>query len=298
MIDLETLEYFENSLKLANCDTIHTSSKNQVAILSGLKGEQSAFKVLTKFSNEIFRNVVIWNKSHTLTTEVDFVSVINGYLVLIEAKEWYGSMDNHLNSSKVYLNQLNLSGRFYKQERMSPIAAIGGFSSDLINHLKSSNPIKKPQLRKIVLFTRNDLQLIGDFSKNNVKICYLINFEDELLAMKNDKNESPYQLLTPLPSWDHYFDSIDNCWYKIVITGNTIETLNGSILVSKISSIIFDESDFDLALIKFKNDELLQTKINRKTITLNSQLVFAKNRIKFIKFDKYLHDDSSLKFSN
>ena len=119
MLSIEVLEKHEKDITQLDKSNIITPSKNTTAINSGIKGEAKVFEILKKFSQKIYRSVVIWNSEQTFTTEVDFIALINGYCVLIEAKEWFGVMDNHPDASKIFLSQVNFDGKFFKQENES-----------------------------------------------------------------------------------------------------------------------------------------------------------------------------------
>ncbi len=163
MISLELLLKYEKEIENLNKEYVVTPSKNSIAINSGLVGEKKVSEILENYSNKTYRNVVVWNRKKTFTTEIDFFSIINGFLVLVEAKEWYGNLKRHFDPNKVFLSQLNLKGQFFKQERTSPVAAVGGFSNDLVDYLKNIFPIKKTQIRKIIVFTRDELLIKSDF---------------------------------------------------------------------------------------------------------------------------------------
>lgn len=291
MLSIELLEKFEKEIAYLNKATIVTPSKNSFAVNSGLKGEEKVFLILQKHCEKIYRSVVIWTKKHTFTTEIDFILIINGFLVLVESKEWYGVLDNHIDSSKINLSQLNLKGQFFKQERTSPVAAVGGFGNDLMDFLRNSSPLKKIQLKKFIVFTRDELEIKGDFSSSRAILCHLNKFEEEILKIKSEINLNPYVINTLLPSWDYYYDVKASCWYKAVITSDNIETSDGFINQSDISSILFDDEYLDNALIKLKSNKVISTKINRPSIQINSELRFAQNRVGFIKFDDILHSE-------
>jgi hypothetical protein len=289
MLSIEVLEKYEKDITQLDKSNIITPSKNTIAINSGIKGEAKVFEILKKFSQKIYRSVVIWNSEQTFTTEVDFIALINGYCVLIEAKEWFGVMDNHPDASKIFLSQVNFDGKLFKQERTSPLAAVGGFSRDLIGFLKNQFPLKKTQLKKIVVFTRKELLIKGNFTYSKVILCHLDSLEKELLIIKNSANDNAYELNTSLPSWDYYFDVKSECWYKIVVTSKYIETSAGVLHQSDVSSILFDDVDLDNAMIRLKSNEIINTKVNRQSIIINSMIKFAQNRVRFLKFDLDLH---------
>lgn len=140
-------ESFEHKLTLLEKAKITTPSKNLNGINQGLEGEKNVFKILQGHSFLTFRNVPMWNNKHTFVTEIDFISVINGFLVLIEVKQWFGSLHDHPDSSKVFISYINFDGQHYKQERTNPIFTISSFSNDLKVYLSKSYPIKKNKLK-------------------------------------------------------------------------------------------------------------------------------------------------------
>ena len=79
------------------------------------------------------------------------------------------------------------------------------------------------------------------------------------------------------------------CWYKIVVTSKYIETSAGVLHQSDVSSILFDDVDLDNAMIRLKSNEIINTKVNRQSIIINSMIKFAQNRVRFLKFDLDLH---------
>lgn len=290
-MDTNSIDYYESEFLNLNKFDVSTSSKNEIGIERGIDGERRVYDILSKYSTNIFYEVVLWDKSHKFTTELDFICEINNFLVLVEVKDWYGVMELHPEREKIYLSQINLNGHFFKQIRTSPTYSMGAYTKDLKRYLRPNQPYKDTQLKRAIVFARDELEIKGDFSSAKMELCKLNELELWLENIKNTINEFPYVLQKDLPSWDYYYDKKSQRWYKTAIVSEEIETDNGAIKTSKISSILFDENNIDYAYIKLLDGSQISCNINRKSILINSFLKFAQNRVKFIKLNKVLHGE-------
>lgn len=290
----DILEFYIKNFKEQNLHYVHSKGKNIIGLNAGIIGEDSVYRIIRKYTNNIYTDVVLWNKHHTFTTEIDFAFVLNGCLVLVEVKEWYGILKKHKDKSKVYCVQTNINGKTFEQERYNPISAMGGFTKDLHSYLSPNAPDKDTQIRRFIVYSREDVDFSAVKCHPSIHSCTLIGFEEKFEEMVKDNNENPYALTNELPSWDYYFDVKDQNWYKVTILGEEIEFSNKKIKMSDIDIIVFDSNidDKSKAFVKLNDGNVIEGIIDRTKISLVSKMKFANKRVKCIKFDKSLHKET------
>ena len=279
--------FYDNFFNSIDKTHITTKSKNKLGLYSGVKGEETIYKLLRRYTNEIYREVVIWNKKHTLTTEIDFLCIINGYLIVVEVKEWYGTIEPTNDPNKVILSQLNSNGLFFKHYRFNPVAGIGAFTSDLFTWLKPNPPKKYEQMKRFVVFTRDDLMIKQSLSTAVVEVCHIGEFELILDLISKEKNFNPYHLEKEMPSWDYYYSGEESTWYKFVVLNKTIN----DIPVSNIDSIVFN--DDGSSLVRLRDGFIVEAIIDMNDISVFSMFKTIDKAAVFIQFDMNLHKDST-----
>lgn len=282
----QTFEYYEELFNSYSDDFIGSrtekSSKN-----NGSLGEFEVFSVLRRFSNKIYKNVVLWNKKHTFTTEIDFIVELNGFLVLVEVKDWYGKMYLGKDTEHVNVVQVGFDGRRRASQRVSPRFAIAAYADDLARYLKPT--IKsKACMKKIVVFSRDDFKVVEDRVSSTV-YCHCYDLEYHLQNIKNETNEDPVSIAKPLPGWDYYLDS-RGTWYRTMVKNESIETKDGIFMVKDISEIVFDDEDYNKVLIKLKDGSTISTETDSSKILLNDVNMNVKKYFRFLKFNDLIHE--------
>ena len=270
-------------------DLIKVASKTKYADEAerGIDGEVSVREILSKYADELYQSVVIWDRKHEFTTEMDFVCLVNGYFVLVDAKEWFGDV-YLLSDTKVKIKLVNASGNYKERVRTNPVYSITAFYKDTKKYLAPDYPTKEEQLKRIVVFTRDELRVKTPLADSSTILCKLSELEDVLTKIKNAKNEKPYKISKPLPSWDYYYSEEEQSWFKTVVMNNTIKIEGQDVPIKEINSILFN--DDNKATILFKDGTVITNSVDKRDLLLVSNKLRDAISIKFIKFDDWLHD--------
>lgn len=270
-------------------DLIKVASKTKYADEAerGIDGEVSVREILSKYADELYQSVVIWDRKHEFTTEMDFVCLVNGYFVLVDAKEWFGDV-YLLSDTKVKIKLVNASGNYKERVRTNPVYSITAFYKDTKKYLAPDYPAKEEQLKRIVVFTRDELRVKTPLADSSTILCKLSELEGVLTKIKNAKNEKPYKISKPLPSWDYYYSEEEQNWFKTVVMNNTIKIEGQDVPIKEINSILFN--DDNKATILFKDGTVITNSVDKRDLLLVSNKLRDAISIKFIKFDEWLHD--------
>ena len=270
-------------------DLIKVASKTKYADEAerGIDGEVSVREILSKYADELYQSVVIWDRKHEFTTEMDFVCLVNGYFVLVDAKEWFGDV-YLLSDTKVKIKLVNASGNYKERVRTNPVYSITAFYKDTKKYLAPDYPAKEEQLKRIVVFTRDELRVKTPLADSSTILCKLSELEGVLTKIKNAKNEKPYKISKPLPSWDYYYSEEEQSWFKTVVMNNTIKIEGQDVPIKEINSILFN--DDNKATILFKDGTVITNSVDKRDLLLVSNKLRDAISIKFIKFDEWLHD--------
>ena len=270
-------------------DLIKVASKTKYADEAerGIEGEVSVREILSKYADELYQSVVIWDRKHEFTTEMDFVCLVNGYFVLVDAKEWFGDV-YLLSDTKVKIKLVNASGNYKERVRTNPVYSITAFYKDTKKYLAPDYPTKEEQLKRIVVFTRDELRVKTPLADSSTILCKLSELEGVLTKIKNVKNEKPYKISKPLPSWDYYYSEEEQSWFKTVVMNNTIKIEGQDVPIKEINSILFN--DDNKATILFKDGTVITNSVDKRDLLLVSNKLRDAISIKFIKFDEWLHD--------
>ena len=270
-------------------DLIKVASKTKYADEAerGIDGEVSVREILSKYADELYQSVVIWDRKHEFTTEMDFVCLVNGYFVLVDAKEWFGDV-YLLSDTKVKIKLVNASGNYKERVRTNPVYSITAFYKDTKKYLAPDYPTKEEQLKRIVVFTRDELRVKTPLADSSTILCKLSELEGVLAKIKNAKNEKPYKISKPLPSWDYYYSEEEQSWFKTVVMNNTIKIEGQDVPIKEINSILFN--DDNKATILFKDGTVITNSVDKRDLLLVSNKLRDAISIKFIKFDEWLHD--------
>lgn len=282
----ELLALYEEEYLSLDKSSIGTSNRNRHDIASGLRGQAAVREILSKYADEIHEEVVVWNKSRRFTTELDFVAMVNGYMVLVEAKEWFGELEASEKHENVYLSFVNLEGHWGMQSRTNPVYAMGAFISDFMRWMGEDKPRRFSQTRKYIVFTRDDLKIKGELSSSTTKVRRLSSFELDILKLSIENNDNPYHLNRALPSWDYCRDKRGN-WFKLVVMGEKI----ADVPISEIDSVTFPEGE--AALIKTIDGKMMRAEISKGDIkTIAKYRTLDWNAV-FLKLDRVLHAEPS-----
>ena len=270
-------------------DLIKVASKTKYADEAerGIDGEVSVREILSKYADELYQSVVIWDRKHEFTTEMDFVCLVNGYFVLVDAKEWFGDV-YLLSDTKVKIKLVNASGNYKERVRTKPVYSITAFYKDTKKYLAPDYPTKEEQLKRIVVFTRDELRVKTPLADSSTILCKLSELEGVLTKIKNVKNEKPYKISKPLPSWDYYYSEEEQSWFKTVVMNNTVKIEGQDVPIKVINSILFN--DDNKATILFKDGTVITNSVDKRDLLLVSNKLRDAISIKFIKFDEWLHD--------
>lgn len=270
-------------------DLIKVASKTKYADEAerGIDGEVSVREILSKYADELYQSVVIWDRKHEFTTEMDFVCLVNGYFVLVDAKEWFGDV-YLLSDTKVKIKLVNASGNYKERVRTNPVYSITAFYKDTKKYLAPDYPTKEEQLKRIVVFTRDELRVKTPLADSSTILCKLSELEGVLTKIKNVKNEKPYKISKPLPSWDYYYSEEEQSWFKTVVMNNTVKIEGQDVPIKEINSILFN--DDNKATILFKDGTVITNSVDKRDLLLVSNKLRDAISIKFIKFDEWLHD--------
>jgi len=270
-------------------DLIKVASKTKYADEAerGIDGEVSVREILSKYADELYQSVVIWDRKHEFTTEMDFVCLVNGYFVLVDAKEWFGDV-YLLSDTKVKIKLVNASGNYKERVRTNPVYSITAFYKDTKKYLAPDYPTKEEQLKRIVVFTRDELRVKTPLADSSTILCKLSELESVLTKIKNAKNEKPYKISKPLPSWDYYYSEEEQSWFKTVVMNNTIKIEGQDVPIKEINSILFN--DDNKATFLFKDGTVITNSVDKRDLLLVSNKLRDAISIKFIKFDEWLHD--------
>lgn len=270
-------------------DLIKVGSKTKYADEAerGIDGEVSVREILSKYADELYQSVVIWDRKHEFTTEMDFVCLVNGYFVLVDAKEWFGDV-YLLSDTKVKIKLVNASGNYKERVRTNPVYSITAFYKDTKKYLAPDYPTKEEQLKRIVVFTRDELRVKTPLADSSTILCKLSELEGVLTKIKNVKNEKPYKISKPLPSWDYYYSEEEQSWFKTVVMNNTVKIEGQDVPIKEINSILFN--DDNKTTILFKDGTVITNSVDKRDLLLVSNKLRDAISIKFIKFDEWLHD--------
>lgn len=282
-----------DNYNLLDFSRITTWGKYSEDLARGKEGEDVVFSILSKYTNKIHQSVVMWAGNKRFTTEIDFIAEINGYLVLVEVKQWFGKLERNVEKNSSLLSYTNINGKYVTKERTDPIYAMGGYTKDFIEYLRPDKPKKNLQMKRFVVFTRDEL-VIGETYKNldsSIVLCHCDDFEKNLKELSKSNNLDPYFLNKPLPTWDIYYDERDRQWHKCVVTTQEIVTKYGTYNVADIDSILLSNRHKGKSLIKLRDESFVKCVIDRRDIRLSGNPKYALGHIyRFIKFDKTLHD--------
>lgn len=292
MFALEDLEKYEKQFSAIDLNSLTSWGKHSSDLEKGLLGEEKVFSVLSKYTDRIYRDVVVWNRKHTMVTEADFAAELNGFLLIGEVKEWFGTISVGEQKEKVDIAFENLQGRKVVRTRTSPVYSIASFTSDFNRYLRPDEPKKDTQELRYVVFSRDDLIYDESFLSYNtsIRICKLDEFDESLKELSHRENLNPYCLKKDLPSWDYYFSENDNKWYKFAIICNEIETSKGMIPVSQIDSMLLADEIGDESIIKLIDGSIIKAAVDRRSIRINTKHNYAMRFIyRFIKVNQLLH---------
>ena len=285
-------EKYEKQLSSLNLSHITSWAKFEEDLERGVEGEDKVFEILSKYTSKIKREVVLWGRKHDRVTEVDFIAEINGYCLICEVKEWYGKVALCSEKEKVNVSYVNTANKYVVRTRTSPVYSVAAFSSDLATYLKPNQPKKDIQLIRYVVFSRDDLELDDSLKEYNtsIKMFNLETFDKALEELSLKKNEQPYSIEKPMPSWDYYYNEREDKWYKCAIISEEIETNVGKIKTSEIDSLLLADDFNTNSLIKLTNGSVIEAIVDRRSIKVNSLKQIAMRYIyRFIKFDPVLH---------
>lgn len=288
---LEFRKFLKNYNSL-DFSTITTFGKYSEDLIRGNEGENVVFNILSKYTDKIHQSVVLWAGNRKFTTEIDFITEINGFLVLVEAKQWFGKIERNVEKNTALLTYTNINGKFVTRERTDPIYAMGGFTKDLITYLKPFAPKKNTQMKRFIVFTREEL-VIGETYKNldsSIVLCNCSEFENYLNNLSQILNPSPYFLDKELPTWDYYYDEKEHQWHRCVVTSSEIDTSIGMINTNTIDSMLLSNRFKGKSLLLFRDGSCKKCIVDRRGIRLSGNPKYAlRYRYRFIKFNKVLH---------
>lgn len=281
----ELFSQYEAEFLSLNKSLVGAKGKKIEDVASGIRGEAAVKEILSRYADDIREEVVLWNKKGKFTPEMDFVARVNGYLLLVEAKEWYGELAPSHKNEEVHLSFVNLNGWSATQRRTNPVYAMGSFTSDLMRWLGNDKP-RNGQMKRFVVFTRKDLIMKKNMSSSNVNVCYLDGFESSLKKLLEETNENPYLLPHALPSWDYYRNKNGN-WFKLAVKSREI----GGITLKVIDSVLFLEKEE--AAIKTLDGRIVVTSVSKGDIeTVAIYRTMDWNAV-FLKLDRLLHAETS-----
>ena len=292
MLNLDDFKKYEKGFANLDLSQITSWGKYESDLERGVDGEDKVFEILSKYTTNIKRDVLMWGRKKDRVSEIDFIAEINGYLLIIEAKEWFGKMSLREQKEKIALSYKNTNGKHVERIRTSPIYSLAAFSSDLADYLKPNVPKKDIQLIRYVVFSREDLEFDDSLKEYNtsIRMLSLAEFDEALKELSTKENENPYALEKELPSWDYYFSEKDNKWFRCAVLSQSIETNKGAIETNSIDSIIFADSLEEPSLIKLKNGSVVEAVIDRRTVKVNSSKLFISRFYKYLKLDSILHN--------
>ena len=293
MLNKEEFEKYENKFKSLDLSKVTPWVRYESDVERSLEGEEKVFDILSKYTSNIIRDVVMWGRKRDRVTEIDLAAEINGYLLICEVKEWYGRLSSSNEANKITLSFVNTSNRFAVRTRMSPFYTLSSFSDDLRDYLKPNKPVKDVQLIRCVIFTRHDLVFDQSFDKNksSVKALYLEEFDAFLKELASKDNKNPYHLKKPLPSWDYYYSEFDNKWFECSLISHTINTDKGVINSNLIDSIIFSDDYNEPSLIKLRSGEIIISIIDKRTVFINTSRQYVSRYCKYLKLNPVLHGE-------
>ena len=293
MVNNKEFEKYENELRQLDLSQITPWGKYESDLERGVDGEDKVFEILSKYTSNIIRDVVLWGRKRDRVVEMDFVAEINGFLLVCEVKEWFGKMSLCEQKEKVNVSYVNTSNKYVVRTRTSPVYSLAAFTSDLIDYLKPNIPKKDIQLIRYVVFSRDDIEFDKSLKEYNtsIRMLNLESFEEALQVLVSRENKEPFCVQKPLPSWDVYYSELDNKWFKCAVLSKTIETSSGSLNVKDIDSIIFADEIDEPSKIKMRNGSLLEAVVDRRTIKVNSLKYYATRYYKYLKFNNVLHEE-------
>ena len=289
----DDLETYEKAFKTIDNSKISPWYKYESDSIREIISQERVFEILSKYTSEIKRNVVLWGRKKDKVVEIDFVAEINGYVVICDVKGWFGKISLSSEKEKVLVSCINLNGEYIERVRTSPIYSIASFTSDLRDYLKPNAPKQNTQVFRYIVFTRDDIEF--DISLKNyntsIKMLTLKGLEEILKEISNKMNEKPYHIEKQLPSWDIYFNKYDNKWFKCAIISKSMETSLGTIEISSIDSILLADEIGGTSIIKMRDGRILEAVVDKRTIKVNTTKHFATSYFKYIKFNQILHKE-------
>ncbi len=289
-MDLYSLEksYLEIIEKVnKNSITTFVTSKQQQE--ASLRGENKVFNFLKTNCDQIFQSVVVWNKKLTFTTEMDFICIVSGHILIVEVKDWFGNMSISKDQLTVTREYIDFNGFKVIQDRTNPFFATKSFSDDFVRFMKLKHEINvSSYLKKFVIFTRDNFK-ITNLNENKINVTAL--FDYELQAALENLKENPIEPISSfpvnLPSWD-YTVSNKGVFHNIVLN-KKIQIEDLCIPVNQISHIVFDKDFNNPSNILLKNGDYIKGKINRDLIELSGHHKLSRTSISFIKFNDFIH---------
>ena len=294
----ESISLYEKEQKLAlelsNIDlcNLTTYNKSEVGRQSGLIGENKVYLILLDYCKNVYKDVVLWNKKRTFTTEIDFICEINGYLLFVEVKEWHGDLFflSGDNINKVELKYYNLNGALKIQQRTNPLYTVGGFVKDFSTFIKQTSvQFSKKSIIKLVVFSRDDISFhnteIFDTTTNIIRISELRDF---LNKISNLESQSDILLPEKMPSWDNAHSMKHGFHYSLILNESIM--VEGLILqINEIHSIVFENDFVKKSLIRLKNGNVIIGYVDRTLIKLISGIYLSSTDIDYIEINGPVH---------
>ena len=289
---IEDLKEYEEKFDKLDLASIQSFNKKSHLNQKSLSGEEDVFRILRTYTDKIIRNVVLLNAKRTNAFAVDFVVELNGFLLLINAKSWKGTMYTTDKREKVLLVTPTVEGDEIRTLRTNPLVKMAYFTSDFLDYLKPNCPKKNLQLKRVVVFTDDiDLEPFLSSYDTTIQALTLETLKKYLYKLSVAENNNPYSLSKELPSWDYYYNSSIDSWFRIAIITKTITTSNGEIELKDIDSMLMSDSDDKESIIKFRNGTYLSTMIDKKSVKTNDYIGYTKSSLfRYIKLNKELHN--------
>ena len=272
-------------------EDIPSRGKKLNGIESGLTGERALQPILKEMCEVVFRDVVIPSRraGKSFASEMDYICVRNGNLVLIEVKNWYGHMVKTEDPSKVGVCFTNTNGRYVKNYRTNPKSSLGGFTKDFIVYL-GGRP-KKAEIKRFVVFLREDLIIDPEIDvSSSMTLCHLSDFKEKLIEQTEQQPKGPCVLPSVLPSWDYYYDNFDNRWYKAMLLNKEIIADGRSISTRDIHSIVLDKEDCRKASIRLRDGTEFSSTIDPRSIDVRCRTSIESRGIGAIILDQCFHN--------
>lgn len=262
------------------------------SIEAGIEGEDVVYKLLRKYTKRVYRNIVILKKNATFFSEIDFVCFINNRLILIEAKNWYGKLENTRFHNKVRVSCINTKGKFTTTVRDDPYMNLVYFLKDFSKYLTHSGEsiTSKDNIYHYVVFTKDELNISPYQIKHPSEfgqVGKLDQFETFIKTLKNSKStSSAVSISDDFPTWDIGYDHENKTWHHIVLLGEFIEVDNKRMETSKIQFVHL-KNDSNINIVLYDNT-IIQGKLT-KDLEINKHINIINTGIRFIRLNRVLH---------